>query len=539
MPRKYLQLLILGALAAGSGCADFPGEPTAPQPAASIGESTQNSLFTLVMAPALDVDQRRMLSSLRNRPQSGEVRVARLANAPALLLQRGRAVVFNVSPTEHFVALGEHVIQRAPNDVSWAGSLKGTVGGAQLVLAAKDVTGTLWVGTTLYQIEPIGSGFHAIVRIDRTKLPPDHPPGNSRGAASAALGNIKPTPLRAMNATAPGAALFTHTSGGTHIGVLVAYTASAAAAHGNISQLIQLAVDETNTSYSNSAISTSIVNVYSAEVSYNEAGRTYGQHLDALENPSDGLMDVVHSWRNNYYADVVILVVNDGAYCGVASQVMATSSTAFAVVHFGCATGHYAFGHEIGHLQGADHDVNSDCDNLGYVCGPFQYNHGYINPSNQWRTIMAYGAPCNNCPPVQYWSNPNVIYPPTGEVMGTAADENNARVLNETASTIAGFRVAPQPPGPLSVYITGWTDVNSSPYCSLRYAANVSGGAGGNAFSWETSGIIHDNYWDVVLASFPTEGGNWIKVTVTDATAAQESHLLEIQSSASHLECYG
>jgi hypothetical protein len=113
----------------------------------------------------------------------------------------------------------------------------------------------------------------------------------------------------------------------------------------------------------------------------------------------------------------------------------------------------------------------------------------------------------------------------------TAVEPPGSAALSRGAS---GDRVAD-----LFVYITGWTDVNSSPSCRLQYVANVEGGAGGNTFTWETSGIIHDNWGDVVYASFPTEGGNWISVVVTDVTGAQEGQVLEIQSSASELECYG
>jgi len=41
---------------------------------------------------------------------------------------------------------------------------------------------------------------------------------------------------------------------------------------------------------------------------------------------------------------------------------------------------------------------------------------------------------------IQWWSNPLKTYPATGQVMGTATYEDNARVLNLTAPTVAAFR---------------------------------------------------------------------------------------------------
>ena len=50
---------------------------------------------------------------------------------------------------------------------------------------------------------------------------------------------------------------------------------------------------------------------------------------------------------------------------------------------------------------------------------------------------MAYDC-SPSCPRLQYWSNPDVSY--NGVAMGTIATNNNARVLNTTAATVATFR---------------------------------------------------------------------------------------------------
>jgi hypothetical protein len=217
--------------------------------------------------------------------------------------------------------------------------------------------------------------------------------------------------------------------------VLVVYTESAANASGSIGNLILLAQDETNTSYSNSSISASVNIVLTAQVSYNEALRSYLDHVNFLQGTTDGEMDIIHTWRDQYEADVVVLIVNDGELCGRAYQIMATANTAFAAVYYDCATGNYSFGHEIGHLQGARHENDPSGT----------YEHGYVDPNCGWRTIMATVSACADLR-VQYWSNPNVTYPPTGQVMGTSTSNDNARKLNETKSTIAGFRPPPPPP---------------------------------------------------------------------------------------------
>jgi hypothetical protein len=194
-------------------------------------------------------------------------------------------------------------------------------------------------------------------------------------------------------------------------------------------------VDETNQSYVNSGVNINMVRVHTAQVTYNEANRSFSQHTSALQSTTDGLMDNVHTLRNTYAADMVLLVVNDSEACGQAAAIKATATSAFATAHYSCITGYYSFGHELGHLQGARHDRYMDASTT-----PYAYGHGFIPASKGWRTVMAYGNNCGNCTRIQWWSNPLKTYPPTGEVMGTATYEDNARVLNTTAPTVAAFR---------------------------------------------------------------------------------------------------
>src|SRR5262249_35151376 len=136
--------------------------------------------------------------------------------------------------------------------------------------------------------------------------------------------------------------------------------------------------------------------------------------------------------------DLSALIINQTDFCGLADAIMANASTAYAVVHYGCATGYYSFAHELGHLMGARHDPANDSTTT-----PFAYGHGYQQTATSptWRTIMPYNCP-SNCTRLQYWSNPSVTY--DNRPMGTAPTNDNARVLNATATTVAAFN---SPPG--------------------------------------------------------------------------------------------
>ena len=416
-------------LAASLGLAACQGDDLAPSAAPSMSANAQENLFTLVPDQALDNVQQGRLATIRGRASTAEVHLARLASAPGQMMRQGAALRVPVAPGKQVVAVGERVQQRAANDISWAGAMRGGDGWVQMVLGAEGVTGTVTVGFTSYSIEPLGNGLHAVSRIDQSGFPSEHTPDNPSGVLDT------PPPAGPLSARAPGDGTV-GTTALTTINVLVVYTASAAAATASVGNLIQLAVDETNTSYLNSGININMVRVHSAQVTYNESGRSFSQHVSALRSTTDGLMDNVHTLRNTYGADVVVLVVNDSEACGQAAVINATtSSNAFAVAHYSCITGYYSFGHEIGHLQGARHDRFVDG-----TLTPYQYGHGFIPSTKNWRTVMAYGNNCSNCTRIQWWSNPAVTYPATGQVMGTTTYENNARVLNETAVRIAGFR---------------------------------------------------------------------------------------------------
>jgi hypothetical protein len=360
--------------------------------------------------------QTEAIERLRQRPTTQSLDLVQ-ANVNAL---RGDTTQLSIpnSPLRTLSKRSEDI--RSASDFTWHGTLSDVPGQATLVVHDGNITGSIQDQGTLYRIEPIGNGVHALIKVDQGRFPPEHPPSFQQKERR---GDIQaPTTTRDPS----------RNDGPVGIDVLVAYTAAARTAVGDINATIQLAVAEANQSYVNSGINIKLALVDSFEVSYSETGKSFDTILaDFVANAT------VQTRRDNSGADLAAMIINKTDYCGLADAIMAEAATAFAIVHYDCATGYYSFAHELGHLQGARHDPTNDSTST-----PFSYGHGFqhLSPTPTWRTIMAYNCD-GGCPRLQYWSNPNIQY--NGIAMGTAATNDNSRVLNATAPTVAAFRNRP------------------------------------------------------------------------------------------------
>lgn len=247
--------------------------------------------------------------------------------------------------------------------------------------------------------------------------------------------------------------------------VMVVYTAVARQAAGGtaaMQTLIDLGVAITNETYRNSQVQQRVWLVHTAEVNYAETGNS-NTDLQRLRNPSDGFMDEVHTWRDEYHADYVSLVLdNIGGSCGLGYVLTSIPNPSFAAFAFNviarnCIADNYTLPHELGHNMGLRHDWYVD-DNPS----PFTDARGFVNVAGKWRTVMAYNNLCTanstSCTRLPFFSNPAVQYngTPLGVPLGTnatcVADQLNpnpemcdaaaARVLNLSAPNGAGYRAS-------------------------------------------------------------------------------------------------
>lgn len=216
--------------------------------------------------------------------------------------------------------------------------------------------------------------------------------------------------------------------------VLVLFTAAAQAAVANINQTATLAITQTNTAFTNSAIFSSSIQVSMAgpiQIDFNETA-----NIAADVNTLAGRADV-QALRNDNGADFVVLLTNGtnyGAVIGIANAIGPNNPNSYVVVQATGATGTFSFAHELGHLFGGRHQQcnlfqNNGCDDtVGFAHG---FSFGSSNTTLMHQLRSGFNRQLN-------YSNPNVSI--SNNPTGIAATNHNSRQISESAPIVSAFR---------------------------------------------------------------------------------------------------
>ncbi|MYG26786.1 MAG: hypothetical protein F4213_12310, partial [Boseongicola sp. SB0677_bin_26] len=224
---------------------------------------------------------------------------------------------------------------------------------------------------------------------------------------------------------------------------------------------IDLLVAETNQAFLAGGVNQRVRLVAVGEVEYTQSD--VGVDLSRLRRTSDGYLDEVHAIRDQFAADVVLLMRYGFGANAYAMSTVSTDfeSSAFATIK----TDSRIFAHELGHVMGLHHD-RYECASNSCGATAFPYAHGYVNlrafdqgatTSSRWHSVMAYDTRCDdagfNCRQLLRFSNPEQIYPdPGGDPMGKSGlgpssdvdgPSDAVRALNRTRGYVADFRRAP------------------------------------------------------------------------------------------------
>jgi hypothetical protein len=375
-------------------------------------------------------------------------------------------IVIPISDKES-ITVRRNSVAMKKDGCTWRGEIEGT--GEPVALMwwkGGRFSGMFTYRGRMYSLKTMGSDMHVVLKIDPTKMPPDHGPmkagrpsedvkddplvSQGEGAVlrdgtkikdvedsfgSQVIKEKKPSPpvtsprkivpISAARRRALAAKRVT-------IDVMILYTKKVAANYMAVERdLIDLSVEQANESFVMSGIpNLKLRLVHTQSIDYDEADGEHFNHLYRMVDAA-GPFKAVPMLRDEKRADVVVLIVEDSSGCGLSTRVAADAEEAYVVVHHACAALTYSVAHEIGHIIGARHDRSMDRSTT-----PFPYGHGYVNGS-KWRDIMSYKSSCNGCPRLLFWSNPTMHV--KGD-RGGSVDTDNARVLLEQAERVSRFR---------------------------------------------------------------------------------------------------
>jgi len=520
--------------------AETPAEP-AVEPELFMLLSTDDNHFTipaLLAAPNGEPIQPKMAAEIateemrrmREKPAATSVSLARV-HMDAF---KENHVGMFVSPTKRLRASKKHFEATDENNFVWSGEVPGAAARSTFVVRDGKVTGNIRdENNVLYHIEPVGDGVHALTEIDETLLPPLAKP--------VALPEVSPADANGLAPAAYLAPAMAAASGNpVVVDVLVAFTPAARRLRSDMDALIRLAIEETHRTYENSGINIRLNLVDSFEFDYTEQSDWVKMLEDFAASPT------VNSRRNASGADVAMLIMSEARYCGMAYVLSNTpgwnsfeSAYAFGLVDVACAAG-YTFAHELGHIQGAQHNEHIATNKY------FPYGHGYIYSvparTSNFSTVMAYdwGAGCTYaCPKIPYWSSPNVYY--KGLPTGTAGTNDNVRVLNATASNVAAFKARAGGGGESRPTCTLSAQVSSIPNTGGTYSFTASCSGSPSSYTWTVNGQTQSSRTNSLSYNFPANNTSvaqsfTIAVTATNSAGSSSPAQLTLTQAAQRVD---
>jgi len=215
---------------------------------------------------------------------------------------------------------------------------------------------------------------------------------------------------------------------------------------GGMQALVNASEAQTNNIFAASDIDLTVDIVATMVTGWEEDIDDMISDIDEIVDPADGVFDAIHNWRNDEAADVVIVYTVGEDFCGYAANIpspagYAQSVNAFAITAAGCAVGNMTFIHELGHLLSARHDRAND----NTPSAPYDFNHGFADDVNGFRSVMALGCIVNNqdqCPRVARISDGERLFQgaPVGVPVGDPDAADNQYTIELNKHILAGYR---------------------------------------------------------------------------------------------------
>ncbi len=249
---------------------------------------------------------------------------------PRNLFKQSSFVFVADQTEEKFVTRG--FTDTGSGDILWQGTIGDSKEIQSIAFDKGFFAGKLKLSTGAYSFVPLSEGVSALVRTAKKKTSSD----------GSAVGESRSEIQQSVQSS----------SGITNLDIAVFYTIPVNG-FGGVDAIITAAMSDFNTALANTRTGTTVTLAYKGITNY------FGS-LDVvldnnrLKNPNDGWMDYIHTQRNIYGADVVILVVlnSTSGYNGWAGGLPAGNASSFVTVVMDDILTNDLFAHEVGHLMG-------------------------------------------------------------------------------------------------------------------------------------------------------------------------------------------
>lgn len=246
------------------------------------------------------------------------------------------------------------------------------------------------------------------------------------------------------------------------VDVMIVYTPAAlqwaTTSGGGITHVVSQAMERAQLAADNSDTQITFRLVHATQVTYTESGDP-GLDLRRLTasttfdpwgtyngQSTGGFMNVVHTWRDQYGADLVALFASNPGTGGLAWRLNTVNGLphyGFSLTRIQQAISAYTHAHEMGHNFGLSHHKQQ---NASPGPGLFSYSAGWRwvgDNAQRYCSIMSYEqgsyyADGLTHARVAHFSHPGILH--QGQPSGDAVDGDSARNLRTTKHTIAAYR---------------------------------------------------------------------------------------------------
>jgi hypothetical protein len=452
----------------------------------------------------LSKDRYVKLTKLRNTKDHKEVSLVKLGDFKKYLTREALSIDIPGRQAKRILAKTSYFNFLSEKEFHWSGRFNN----GDAIIVSKDgrTFGQIRFKNRLYKIEYLENDIAAFIEFDMSVL------NQSKCATDESI--TKKASDNASSRLGNESQITSSLSSLTHplVRVLVLFTPAAQNSGQNINDIVNLSLAQFLAAEVNSSVTVDLQLAGIQSFNFVETDRINGD-VQRLRNDA-----TAQQLRNQFEADIVVLLTNSNQYidvAGIVAQVSPSEPDAYAIVQIANATSTLTFSHEVGHLFGCRHENTSDttpgdAHGYGWQTGiwPFRSKYGTImRRLEEGRTR------------IMYFSNPGINY--DGSATGVTGESFNAKTLNFNGWVLQGFRYST----PLLVAdIQGPGSANNDDV--LTFDAMVYNGQNPYSYVWQANtggGFYNVGYQNTLYMTMPTNTDLEISLTVNHGNNAYAS----------------